>query len=32
MFGADRSTVCRYLRLNERVVAEVLPAPKKISE
>ncbi len=30
-FGADRSAVCMYLRLNERVMDEVLPTPKNTS-
>ena len=32
MFGVDQSSVCRYLKLNERVVGEVLPTPKNISK
>ncbi len=32
LFGVDQSSVCRYLRLNERVVGEVLPTPKNTSK
>ena len=31
MFGVDQSAICRYLKLNERVMDEVLPTPKNIS-
>ncbi len=31
LFGVDQSAACRHLKLNERVVGEVLPAPENIS-
>ncbi len=31
LFGVDQSAVCRYIRLADRVLKEVLPAPKKTS-
>ena len=32
LFGVDQSAVCRYLKLNERVMAEMPPTPKNISK